>query len=111
MTAGQDSQRMQLAAAEVCMQLSVPFFWQGAGTMLIAGSGLAAVLRELAARGHRVIGLEGFDMITPDIHPRLDLIYDADRAKVPDASAFSAGWPADVWVDIMLDSAAVGSQE
>lgn len=109
MTAEQWDNRAHLATAEVCMQLGVPFFWRGPGTMLVAGSGLADVLRELGARGHQVIGLEGFDMVSPKIHPRLDLIFDADRPKNPDARTFSAGWPTDVWVDIALHTDKAGS--
>jgi hypothetical protein len=94
--------RAALAIAEACMRLRVPFYWRSPGTMLIAGTGLGDVLQILAEQGLPAIGLEGFEMVPPDITPRLDLIYDAERSG-SDARTFSAEWPSHVWVDIVLE--------
>ncbi len=104
MTMEQWDYRTNLVIADTCMRLGVPFYWRGPGTMLVAGAGLAGVLQQLSERGVSVIGLEGFEMANPDIHPRLDLIYDANRSPAVDARSFSSAWPTDIWVDIVLDT-------
>lgn len=69
--------------------------------MLVDGAHIVEVLHRLNQEGHRVLGLEAFEMESRDIHPRIDLIYDADRSPGT-AAEFSAEWPPDVWVDIVL---------
>lgn len=94
--------RAHLLLVEACLRLRVPFYWTGPGALLIAGNGLGRVLHLLAEQGTSVIGLEAFELTLPEMHPRLDLIYDADRSPGTDAQSISAGWPSDVWVDIVL---------
>ena len=94
------SQRLLI---EACLDNGVPFFWRGPGTLLIAQTGMGALLPAIAAAGASVIGFEGFEMESADIHPRLDLVFEA--ARRPDisnpASAIS-DWPADIWIDVAL---------
>jgi len=95
--------RAHLVIAETCLRLRVPFCWRGPGSILVAGTGISDVLQRLNQDGHRVIGLEAFEMELPDIHPQLDLIFDADRSP-SGAAEVSAHWPHSVWVDIVLSS-------
>jgi len=94
-----DSQRQLIDA---CLRLGVPFWWQGPGTLLISARGVGAVIEDVESSGMRVVGLEGFELTSPDIHPRLDLIYDARAAPGSGAAAVVADWDASVWVDVAL---------
>ena len=88
---------------EACLDSGVPFFWRGPGTLLIAQAGVGALQPAIIAAGASVIGFEGFEMESADIHPRLDLMFEA--ARRPDilnpVSAIS-DWPADIWIDVAL---------
>lgn len=98
--AATDSQRLLI---EACLNKGVPFFWRGQGTLLIERSGLDAILPVVSAAGATVLGFDGFEMESTDIHPRLDLIFDASaRPEVLDPLAAILEWPADVWVDVAL---------
>ncbi|HWG72898.1 MAG TPA: hypothetical protein VG184_02455 [Acidimicrobiales bacterium] len=74
--------------------------------MLISGSGVGAVLRDVAAAGERVLGLDGFELDSSVIHPRLDLIFDPSRGPVRDPVSVVDEWGHDVWVDVTLGTAA-----
>jgi hypothetical protein len=88
---------------EICLQHLVQFFWQGPGLLLISRRGIAQVLNDLADRGIRVLGLEGFDLDGKDVHPRLDLIFDVDRLPgFPVPLEAIETWPEDVWVDVTI---------
>jgi hypothetical protein len=88
---------------DACLRHQVPFFWRTPGTLLIAATGVVEVLRDLVAHGYRVLGYEGFDLDGAKVHPRLDLIYDAERRPdVVDPTEIVSGWPEDVWVDVAL---------
>jgi hypothetical protein len=66
---------------------------------------MGVILDELEARGNVVIGLEGFELDGTNVHPRLDLVYDADRLPgFPTAREAVDLWPSDVWVDVTLAS-------
>lgn len=94
------SQRLLI---EACLDKGVPFFWRGPGTLLIERSGLDAILPVVSAAGATVLGFDGFEMESTDIHPRLDLIFDASaRPDVRDPLSAIVEWPADVWVDVAL---------
>jgi hypothetical protein len=96
----------QRIVIEACLRHKIPFFWQSTGTLLIAGTGVQKVLHDLSSRGHRILGLEGFELESPVIHPRLDLIFDASRRPdINDPSAIAADWPEEVWVDVSLADA------
>jgi hypothetical protein len=98
--AATDSQRLLIGA---CLDKGVPFFWRGPGTLLIERSGLDAILPVINAAGATVLGFDGFEMESTDIHPRLDLIFDASaRPEVQDPLSAILEWPADVWVDVAL---------
>lgn len=98
--AATDSQRLLI---EACLDQGVPFFWLGPGTLLIERSGLDAILPVVKAAGATVLGFDGFEMESTDIHPRLDLIFDASaRPEVGDPLSAISEWPADVWVDVAL---------
>ena len=86
---------------DACLKNNVWFFWHGAGTMLIDRAKLPLVLREVQNAGYEVLGLEGFEMESLDIHPRLDLIYDAER-RPEDGLTILETWPDGVWVDVVL---------
>lgn len=91
----------QLALVEACMRERVAFRWNGPGTFLIDVAGAPAVVNAVATKGFEVIGLEGFEIDGLVIHPRLDLIWDAERSPGTPFDAlerFGAG----VWVDITL---------
>lgn len=90
----------------LCLSHSVPFFWRGPGLLLLSRRGLEAILSDLAAEGIPVVGMEAFELDGADVHPRLDLIFDADRLPgFPVAHDAVAVWPADVWVDVTLGAA------
>ena len=93
----------QRIVIEACLRHKIPFFWRSTGTLLISGTGIRTVLRDLSAQGSRILGLEGFELEGPVIHPRLDLIFDASRRPdIDDASAIVANWPEGVWVDVSI---------
>jgi hypothetical protein len=94
------SQRLLI---EACLDKGVSFFWRGPGTLLIERSGLEAILPVVEAAGATVLGFDGFEMESTDIHPRLDLIFDASALPgVRDPLSAILEWPADVWVDVAL---------
>jgi hypothetical protein len=91
------------AIIDVCLRLGVHFFWFGRGTLLISPDGISEVLSKLINEGGEVVGLEGFEMESTDIHPRIDLIYDqARRSDVVDPATIVATWEPNIWVDITL---------
>src|SRR5438552_8843489 len=91
---------------EACLKKRVAFFWRGPGTLLIASPGIQDVLREVMAQGNDVLGLEGFELESSDIHPRLDLIYDASRRPdILDPSSVVATWSGEIWVGVTLKAA------
>ncbi len=87
---------------DVCLDLGVPFSWFGQGTLLICGVGASGVVARLQSLGERVIGLEGFELESLAIHPRLDLIYDSSMSVRADAASVASEWGDDVWVDVTL---------
>lgn len=88
---------------DICLQHLVQFFWQGPGLLLISRKGVALVLADLADRGIRVVGLEGFELDGKEVHPRLDLVFDADRLPgFPTPLEAIEAWPDDVWVDVTI---------
>lgn len=109
MTAGE---RMPLAAQrlliDTCLTLDVPFWWHGPGTLLISGAGVRAVIESVESSGEKVIGLEGFEIESMVIHPRLDLIYDASTAPRAGATSVAADWGEEVWVDVTLSAQPAG---
>lgn len=93
-------QRLLIAA---CLDNGVSFFWRGPGTLLIERSGLETILPVVNAAGAAVLGFEGFELESTDIHPRLDLIFDAaGRPEVRDPLSAIVEWPSDIWVDVAL---------
>jgi hypothetical protein len=100
------------ALIAACLKHNVPFYWRGSGTLLIAGTGIRAVLQEVRTEGHKILGLEGFELESSVIHPRLDLIFDASRLPVTiDPILVAADWPGDVWVDVSLSSGATNDRD
>lgn len=98
--AATESQRLLIGA---CLDKGVPFFWRGPGTLLIERSGLDSILPVVHAAGATVLGFDGFEMESTNVHPRLDLIFDASaRPEVRDPLSAILEWPADVWVDVAL---------
>jgi hypothetical protein len=93
----------QLILAEACIHLDVPFLWQGSGTMLISKPGVEDVIRLVLARGHRILGVEGFEVGSIELHPRLDQIFDSERSDGLDPIEVLARWDSEIWVDITLD--------
>ena len=92
--------RLLIAA---CLDHGVPFAWRGPGTLLIKSSDLPKVLPVVMAAGAIVLGFEGFEVESPDILPRLDLIFDAERrTDIANPLRVVEGWPAEVWVDVTL---------
>ncbi|TFC02312.1 hypothetical protein [Cryobacterium sp. MDB2-33-2] len=95
--------RPQRLLVEACLDNGIPFFWRGPGTLLIAGAGMNALLPAVADAGASVIGLEGFEMASTEIHPPIDLIFDAQRRPdVLDLTSAIAHWPTDIWIDVTL---------
>ena len=88
---------------EVCLSLGVPFCWRGQGTVLIAGSGIGAVVGAVENLGRIVVGVEGFELVGADFRPRsgvaLDALVDSGAGA---AAAAAAGWGPDVWVAMTL---------
>ena len=93
------AQRMLI---RVCLDNGVPFFWRGPGTLLIAQPGLAGILRDMTVSGAIVLGFEGFEIESTDLHPRLDLIFDASRRPDANPAQVASDWPADVWIDVAI---------
>jgi len=87
---------------EVCLRLEVGFWWRDRGTFLISGEGAQRVVTELVAQGERVIGLDGFELESYFISPRLDRIFDADRAPASDPVAVLGSWDERMWVHVQL---------
>lgn len=88
---------------DLCLQHLVVFLWQGPGLLLISRKRLSAVLDDLANRGIPVVGLEGFELDDQEVHPRLDLIFDADRLPgFPTPREAIETWRDDVWVDVTI---------
>jgi hypothetical protein len=95
-----EAQRLLIKA---CLDNGVSFFWRGPGTLLIERSGLDTILPAVNTSGATVLGFEGFEMESTDIHPRLDLIFDASsRPEVRNPLSAILEWPADIWVDVTL---------
>lgn len=88
---------------EACLKHGIAFWWQGPGALLIARDNIPTVLREVTAQGYQVLGLEGFEVESTAIHPRLDLIFDASRrVEISDPSQIAMTWPSNVWIDVTL---------
>lgn len=88
---------------ESCLQRAVPFFWMGPGTLLIARDGLPGVLADVEKLGASVLGLDAFELEGSDVHPRLDLIFDASRhPELANPAAIVEHWPAGLWIDVAL---------
>ena len=95
--------RPQRLLIEACLDNDVPFFWKGPGTLLIARVGMSTLLPAITAAGASVIGFEGFETESTDIHPRLDLIFDAAlRPDILNPAFAITDWPADIWIDVAL---------
>jgi hypothetical protein len=88
---------------DACLKHNVSFWWHGPGLLLISGEGIRKIVSEVTALGVRVIGLEGFELESTVIHPRLDRIFDSDVSNVEPVSLL-ATWGDDIWVDVTLDS-------
>jgi hypothetical protein len=71
---------------------------------LISGAGARAVIERVESSGAKVIGLEGFELESKVIHPRLDLIYDAFIAPRDGAASVASEWGEEVWVDVTLSA-------
>jgi hypothetical protein len=89
---------------DLCFRLKVDFIWRGISELLVSQPGVERLLEALTSEGLSVLGLEGFNIDSEGLHPRLDLIYDADRAPTDwSVTAVAALWPPDVWIEIVLD--------
>jgi hypothetical protein len=60
------------------------------------------VLGDILSQGFEISGLEGFELESTDIHPRIDLIFDEAARPGVAPSTVVDQWPADVWVDVTL---------
>jgi hypothetical protein len=87
---------------DACLKLRVPFLWLGPGTLLISPIGIQRVIAEVRSCGADILGLEGFELDTFEVHPRLDLIFDSSVVGRPDPATLVAGWGVDVWVEVSL---------
>ncbi len=73
--------------------------------MLIASTGIAAVLAEVMAQGFRVLGIEGFK-IDPTVRPQLDMIVDNTTGHpLLDPATTARSWGKEIWVDVALAQA------
>lgn len=92
----------QRVVMDACDRLGIKYDRRSQGTLLIPRSGVEAVLRDVIAAGYVVLGLEGFELDGPYIRPRMDLIYDSDRAS---SAVFDVlvRFDENVWVDVVLD--------
>jgi hypothetical protein len=86
---------------DACLAEGVPFFWRGEGSLLVSGVGLLRVLGRLQADGASILGLDGFEIETADLHPRIDLIFDSSTTTGTPGEV-AATWGPDIWVDITL---------
>lgn len=104
-----DLPQSQVLLISLCFQLGIDFLWRGPSELLIPRIGASRLVDELEQQGVTILGFEGFELVGEDVHPRIDLIYDAERAQ-PGASARSviASWPSDVWVELVLGAAPTG---
>lgn len=102
MRIGPGATKNQRRLVAACLDLGVPFWWRGAGNLLIPNHALRFVIESLEAAGAQVVGLEGFDLESGVIHPRLDLIYDRATAGARSALDIADGWGSEVWVDVTL---------
>lgn len=87
---------------DACLENGVYFFWRGPGTLLIAQGGIRTILLEVRRSGAEVLGLDGFELESSGIRPRLDLIYDSSVGPDQDPIAVASSWPANIWVDVTL---------
>lgn len=86
-----------------CFRLGVDFLWRGPSELLVSQAGTERLVEALTKEGATVLGLEAFNIDGDNVHPRMDLIYDSDRAP----SDLSAGtvvalWPSEVWIEVVL---------
>ena len=90
---------------ELCLEHVVYFVWQGPGLLRIDRTGLDVILNDIVGRGIPILGLEGFELNGKEVHPRLDLIFDADRVPAfpPALEAFQT-WPEEIWVNVTISS-------
>jgi hypothetical protein len=100
MTPGSGPFDYQQVVAETCIRLGVPFD-RRPGILLIPRNRVELVLHDVMEDGYEVLGFEGFERDGPLIRPRIDLIYDRDRAP---GAAFDAlaQFGDETWVDIVL---------
>jgi hypothetical protein len=82
---------------DACLKLRVPFLWLSPGTLLISPAGIQKVLVEVRSCGADILGLEGFELGTFEVHPRVDLIFDSSFVGRPDPATL-----VDVWVGVSL---------
>jgi hypothetical protein len=90
------------ALIDACLRFHIPFHWHGPGALLIPSESIAVILKDVEARGFRVLGIDGFEL-NPAIHPRLDLIID-NTAGHPyrDPTTEGLAWGQPVWIDVTL---------
>jgi len=83
---------------EACLITESDFVWRGPSELLVAQPGARAVVEELRRAGRDVIGMDGFNLESDGLLPRLDLIYDPGLGGRTDdaAAAVVNGWPHDV---------------
>lgn len=88
---------------QACLDHGISFFWFSRGTLLIERSGLDEIVPVVISQGATVLGFEGFELESADIHPRIDLIFDASfRPDIRDPLAAISNWPNEIWVDVAL---------
>jgi hypothetical protein len=83
--------------------MEVPFFWRGAGTLLVSPAGVVGVLRSIEMNGYQILGLEGFELRGPDVQPRFEFIFDSEAGGGQDPITVVSTWPSAIWIDITLD--------
>jgi hypothetical protein len=90
------------ALIDACLRHRVPFTWHGPGALLIESRAIGVILRDVAAEGFKVLGIEGFD-VDPSIRPRLDLILD-NTAGHPyrDPAVEGQTWGDEIWIDVTI---------
>lgn len=93
----------QRLIVNACLSHGVQAFWQTQGTLLVEKAGIAEIMPELLAAGVKVLGFEGFEMESTDIHPRIDLIFVSGSRPDVDPVVGIAEWADDIWVDIALE--------
>jgi hypothetical protein len=98
-----DVPKQQRHIIEMCFRFGVDFMWRGPSELLVSQVGASQLIEELNNAGLQVLGVDGFDLAPDGIVPRLDLIYDPDRAPSDwTAASVAAQWPAAVWIEIVL---------